>query len=124
MWYSRTTFAAALVAAAIPPSANVHAFSSTLPSPFGAVSSATSTASSWSSQLYNIPPQAIDEADPQTMKDAADRAAPPQNFFILQKNSVTAAQLAVKDGHKRLEVEVSVWLRKSSCTYEWYLLLN
>ena len=57
------------------------------------------------SQLYNIPPPGLN-ADPQIIKDAADRESPPQSFFQLQINSARAAELAIRDGHKLIEVEV------------------
>jgi hypothetical protein len=56
------------------------------------------------SPLKNVPPPGID-ADPQTIKEAADRESPPQSFFQLQVNCARAAELAIRDGHKLLEIE-------------------
>ncbi len=59
-----------------------------------------------SSRTYNVPPKSIlDEDSVAELKDAADREAPPQSFFQLQKNSVRAVQSALRDGHKLLEIE-------------------
>lgn len=59
-----------------------------------------------SSRTYNVPPKPIlDEDSVAALKDAADREAPPQSFFQLQKNSVRAVQSALRDGHKLLEIE-------------------
>ena len=55
--------------------------------------------------LYNIPPKSILQTDPATIKDAADREAPPQSFFQLQKNAIRAVQSAIRDGHTLLEIE-------------------
>ena len=54
--------------------------------------------------LYNVPPPSLD--DPEAVKAAADRESPPQSFYELQINSARAAQLAINDGFKLLEVEV------------------
>lgn len=54
--------------------------------------------------LYNVPPPSID-GDPVTIKEAADRESPPQSFFQLQVNCARAAELAIRDGHKLIEVE-------------------
>lgn len=59
-----------------------------------------------STRIYNVPPKPIvDEDSTSALKDAADREAPPQSFFQLQKNSVRAVQSALRDGHKLLEIE-------------------
>ena len=55
--------------------------------------------------LYNVPPPSLD--DEEAIKDASDRESPPQSFYELQLNSARAAQLAINDGYKLLEVEVS-----------------
>lgn len=60
-----------------------------------------SAATSW--RLHNVPPPSID--DPKATKEASDREPPPKSFFDLQINSARAAQLAMDDGHKLLEVE-------------------
>ena len=59
-----------------------------------------------STQLYNVPPPGTD-SDPLTIKKASNREAPPQSFYQLQINSARAAELAIRDGHKLIEVEVS-----------------
>jgi len=59
-----------------------------------------------STSLFNVPPPGTD-ADPQTIKAASDREAPPQSFYQLQINCARAAELAIKDGHRLIEVEVS-----------------
>jgi hypothetical protein len=59
-----------------------------------------------STRICNVPPKPIlDEDSVAALKDAADREAPPQSFFQLQKNSVRAVQSALRDGHKLLEIE-------------------
>jgi len=59
-----------------------------------------------STRIYNVPPKPlVDEDSTSALKDAADREAPPQSFFQLQKNSVRAVQSALRDGHKLLEIE-------------------
>ena len=58
--------------------------------------------------LYNVPPPSVD--DPEALKDAADRESPPASFFELQINSARAAQAAINDGYKLLEVEVNTHL--------------
>mmetsp|Transcript_555 Transcript_555/g.972 ORF Transcript_555/g.972 Transcript_555/m.972 type:complete len:406 (-) Transcript_555:180-1397(-) len=54
--------------------------------------------------LYNVPPPSID-GDPNAIKDTADRESPPQSFFQLQLNCARAAELAIRDGHRLIEVE-------------------
>ena len=58
-----------------------------------------------SPKLYNVPPLPSD-ADSATIKASSDREGPPQSFFQLQINCARAAELAIKDGYKLLEVEV------------------
>lgn len=53
--------------------------------------------------LYNVPPPSPDDVE--AVKSAADRESPPQSFFELQINSARAAQFAIDDGFKLLEVE-------------------
>lgn len=55
------------------------------------------------SRLYNVPPPSVEDAD--AYKAYADKQAPPASFFELQQDCVKAAQLALKDGNKLLEVE-------------------
>lgn len=59
-----------------------------------------------STQLYNVPPPSATEGDPADIKDAANRESPPQSFYQLQINCARAAELAIKDGHRLIEVEV------------------
>lgn len=56
------------------------------------------------SKLYNVPPLPND-ADIADIKAVSDRESPPQSFFQLQENSARAAELAIKDGYKLLEIE-------------------
>lgn len=58
----------------------------------------------WSTKLFNIPPLPTD-GDSVDIKDASDREGPPQSFFQLQINCARAAELAIRDGHRLLEVE-------------------
>ncbi len=60
---------------------------------------------SWS-KLYNVPPKTVNNSDPATIKDAANREPPPQSFYQLGVNSVRAAELAIVDGNKLIEIEV------------------
>ena len=46
--------------------------------------------------------------DPVAVKTASDREAPPASFYELQIKCARAAKLAMNDGYKLLEVEVSV----------------
>ena len=55
--------------------------------------------------LYNVPPPST-EGDPAAVKDVADREGPPQSFYQLQLNCARAAELAIRDGYKLIEVEV------------------
>ena len=59
--------------------------------------------------LYNVPPPGTD-SDPLTIKESSDREAPPQSFYQLQINSARAAELAIRDGYKLIEVEVSSFI--------------
>ena len=53
--------------------------------------------------LYNVPPPST--GDSTSLKEVADREKPPASFFELQINSARAAQLAIDDGHRFIEVE-------------------
>lgn len=54
----------------------------------------------------NIPaPTAEGGATPDELKTSADSASPPASFFELQRASVRAAQMAIDDGHRLLEIE-------------------
>lgn len=66
------------------------------------VSNRSSSASTF---LCNVPPPSADDVE--TIKDSSDRESPPQSFYELQLSSAKAAKLAIKDGFKLLEVEVS-----------------
>ena len=46
------------------------------------------------------------QSSSEELRDIANRQPPPQNFYELQSNSAKAAQLAIDDGQKLLEVEV------------------
>lgn len=63
--------------------------------------------------LYNVPPPSID-GDPTVIKNSADRESPPQSFFQLQVNCARAAELAIRDGHRLIEVEVRKYCSKDS----------
>ena len=68
-----------------------------------AISRNSKRAPSQGTRLNNIPPPSTD--DPIAVKEAADREAPPSSFYQLQLNSARAAQLAMDDGHKLIEIE-------------------
>ena len=53
-----------------------------------------------------MPPKSVQDVDPASLKDTASREAPPQSFYQLGVNSVRAAELAITDGHKLIEIEV------------------
>jgi len=54
----------------------------------------------------NIPAPTIEGgATPDELKSFADSASPPASFFELQRASVRAAEMAIDDGHRLLEVE-------------------
>ena len=57
-------------------------------------------------QLHNVPPKTASDSDPATIKDAANREPPPHSFYQLGVNSVRAAESAILDGNKLIEVEV------------------
>jgi hypothetical protein len=61
-------------------------------------------------QLHmNVPlPTAEGGATPEEIKSAADKMAPPSSFYELQIASVRAAEDAIRDGYRVLEVEVSL----------------
>ena len=63
--------------------------------------------------LFNVPPPES-EVDSASIKDAADRAKPPQSFYELQINSVKATNLAIADGERLIEIEVR---RKKTCLF-------
>ena len=56
---------------------------------------------------YNVPPPSVD-SDPNDIKKASDREAPPSSFFQLQINCARSAELAIRNGHKLIEVEVRI----------------
>lgn len=56
------------------------------------------------SKLFNVPPLGSD-ADIADIKAASNREIPPESFMQLQINSARAAELAIRDGYKLLEVE-------------------
>ncbi|KAL3787083.1 hypothetical protein HJC23_011767 [Cyclotella cryptica] len=54
----------------------------------------------------NIPTPTVEGgATPEEIKEAADKVAPPSSFYELQIASVRAAQDAIRDGYRLLEVE-------------------
>jgi Domain of unknown function (DUF1995) len=55
------------------------------------------------SRLYNIPPPSVNDVD--AFKKYADKQPPPASFFELQQDCTKAALLALRDGHKLIEVE-------------------
>jgi len=55
--------------------------------------------------IYNVPPEATETMSKDDIKSSADRQAPPQSFFELQQNCQRAAEYAIADGLKLLEVE-------------------
>lgn len=57
-----------------------------------------------SSNLFNVPPLSTN-ADAASSKAAADRESPPQSFYQLQINSARAAERAIRDGQKLIEIE-------------------
>jgi hypothetical protein len=67
--------------------------------------------------LKNVPLPSIEGgATPEEIKKAADKIPPPSSFYELQIASVRAAEDAMRDGFRLLEVEVSV-----VCAYLVYL---
>lgn len=56
-----------------------------------------------SSQLFNVPPPASD--DVAATKEYTSKQAPPASFFQLQQDCLAAAQRAIADGQKLMEVE-------------------
>ncbi|CAB9498377.1 Domain of unknown function (DUF1995) [Seminavis robusta] len=54
-------------------------------------------------RLYNIPPPSLNDA--KAFKEYADKQPPPASFFELQQDCTKAAQLALRDGHKLIEIE-------------------
>lgn len=61
------------------------------------------TTGRFTTRLYNVPPPSLN--DVAAFKEYADKQAPPASFFELQQDCIKAAQLALRDGHKLLEVE-------------------
>lgn len=58
--------------------------------------------------LRNVPlPSLEGGATPEEIKRAADKIPPPSSFYDLQLASVRAAEDAIRDGYRLLEVEVS-----------------
>lgn len=97
-----------VVAAAVASNPAVFAFttSSSLSSSSNARSSAlttSTTSSSTSSALFNVPPPASDDAT--ATLDYASKLPPPGSFFQLQQDCLAAANRAVRDGEKLLEIE-------------------
>jgi hypothetical protein len=60
----------------------------------------------------NVPlPSLEGGATPEEVKAGADKMAPPSSFYELQIVSVRAAEGAIRDGYRLLEVEVSFSVR-------------
>lgn len=74
--------------------------------PITSAATPSSSSSSSSSSLFNVPPKSTSDTDPASLKDAANREPPPQSFYQLGVNSVRAAELAIQDGNKLIEIEV------------------
>ena len=68
-----------------------------------AVSARGHQSSTSSTRLYNVPPPSLNDVE--AFKAYADKQPPPASFFELQQDCVQATQLALRDGHKYLEVE-------------------
>ena len=59
----------------------------------------------------NVPLPSIEGgASPEEVKAAADKMAPPASFYELQIASVRAAEDAIRDGYRLLEIEVSFYV--------------
>lgn len=56
-----------------------------------------------STRLNNVPPPA--EGDVVAFKEYASKQSPPKSFFELQQDCIRATRLAMRDGHRLLEVE-------------------
>ena len=73
--------------------------------------------------LFNVPPPES-EVDSVSIKDAADRAKPPQSFYELQINSVKATNLALEDGERLIEIEVRItnhlFFTHNKCTKDYF----
>jgi hypothetical protein len=54
-------------------------------------------------RLNNVPPPSEDDVD--AFREFASKLAPPSSFFELQQDCVRAAKMAIRDGHRLLEVE-------------------
>jgi hypothetical protein len=55
------------------------------------------------SRLYNVPPPS--ETDTVAFTQFANKQSPPSSFFELQQDCIRATRLAIRDGHRLLEVE-------------------
>jgi hypothetical protein len=74
-------------------------------SAFTATPKTTSTVATTSSntQLYNVPPPSMNDVE--GSKTYASKQSPPSSFFQLQQDCLLAAQRALKDNHRLLEIE-------------------
>ena len=54
-------------------------------------------------QMFNVPPPASDDVE--ATKEYTSKQAPPASFFQLQQDCLAAAQRAVADGQKLMEIE-------------------
>lgn len=76
--------------------------STTMKSPLTSLSPKRATTTT-TTALFTVPPPSTE--DREAFKEYASRQPPPASFFELQKDSIRAAKLAIKDGYDLLEVE-------------------
>ena len=67
------------------------------------LNSKTTATRTTTTTLFNVPPPSIDDVE--AFQEYANKQPPPASFFELQQDCIRAAQLAIRDGHKLLEVE-------------------
>jgi hypothetical protein len=87
-------------------STTVSAFtttSSSSSSTVTATATATTTPTTTTTQLYNVPPPSM--KDVEGSKIYASKQSPPSSFFQLQQDCLFAAQRALQDHHRLLEIE-------------------
>jgi hypothetical protein len=63
----------------------------------------TTTTRTTTTQLYNVPPPSM--KDVEGSKTYASKQSPPSSFFQLQQDCLFAAQRALQDHHRLLEIE-------------------
>merc|ERR1740117_2504710 len=85
-------------------SSNVSAFTTTSSSSSSStVTATTTTTTTTTTQLYNVPPPSM--KDVEGSKIYASKQSPPSSFFQLQQDCLFAAQRALQDKHRLLEIE-------------------